>query len=109
MPETLDGDCLRIGVLVSGGGTTLVNFLRERDAGRLPVEIPLVLADRECGGIARAVHAGIPCEVVPRRSFASTADFSAAMFERLRKAQVDLVTLADSSPESTSRPTLNNG
>lgn len=85
---------LKLGVLISGGGTTLVNFLRQRDEGRLPIEIPIVLADRDCSGVARALQAGLACEVIPRRSFPDTATFSAAVFDRLRKAQVDLVTLA---------------
>ena len=85
---------LRVGVLISGSGTTLVNFLKERDAGRLAIEIPLVIADRECGGISKSVQAGLACEVLPRRSFASPAEFSRAIFDRMRNARVDLVTLA---------------
>jgi phosphoribosylglycinamide formyltransferase 1 len=85
---------LRVGVLISGGGTTLANFLRERDAGRLDIDIPIVIADRECGGIAKSVAAGLVCEVIPRRSFSSTAQFSRAVFQRLRAASVELVTLA---------------
>lgn len=86
---------LRVGVLVSGGGTTLVNFVRERAAGRLPVEFSLVIASRpDCGGIARAAEAGIPCEVVARKAFPSVAAFSEAVFSRLRAAGVDLVALA---------------
>lgn len=86
---------LRVGVLVSGGGTTLVNFVREKLAGRLPVDFPLVIASRpDCGGIARAAAAGIPCEVVARKSFTSVATFSAEVFSRLRAARVDLVALA---------------
>ena len=85
---------LRVGVLISGGGTTLVNFLAERDAGRLPIDIPVVIADRECSGIAKATRAGITCEVFPRRSFPTVAAFSQAIFDRLRAAKVELVTLA---------------
>ncbi len=85
---------LRVGVLISGSGTTLVNFLKERDAGRLAIEIPLVIADRECGGISKCVQAGLTCEVLPRRTFDSTAAFSKAVFDRLRAARVELVTLA---------------
>jgi phosphoribosylglycinamide formyltransferase 1 len=85
---------LRVGVLISGSGTTLVNFLKERDAGRLAIDIALVIADRECGGISRCVQAGLACEVLPRRTFESTASFSRAIFDRMRSARVDLVTLA---------------
>ena len=86
---------IRLGVLISGGGTTLVNFLRERDAGRLPIEVPLVIASRKtCGGIARARAAGLSVEVLSPKAFADTAAFSRAVFERLDAAEVDLVTLA---------------
>ncbi|HVJ88036.1 MAG TPA: phosphoribosylglycinamide formyltransferase [Caulifigura sp.] len=85
---------LRVGILISGGGTTLVNFLAEREAGRLPIDIPIVIADRECTGIAKATRAGLSCEVLPRRSFPSVAAFSQAIFDRMRAAKVDLVTLA---------------
>jgi len=85
---------LRLGVLISGSGTTLANFLKERDAGRLGVEISVVIADRECGGISRSIQAGLACEVLPRRTFENTAAFSQAIFDRMRAAKVDLVTLA---------------
>lgn len=84
---------LKLGVLISGGGTTLANFLRQKGEGRLAVEIPIVLADRDCHGVARALQAGLACEVIPRRSFSNTAAFSQAVFDRLRLAKVDLVTL----------------
>ncbi len=86
---------LRLGVLISGGGSTLANFVERIDKGELPAEIPLVIASRaDCGGIARAHRAGLHCEVVERRSFANGAEFSRAIFSRCRAAQVDLVTLA---------------
>ena len=86
---------LRVAVLVSGGGTTLLNFVKERAAGRLPIDIPLVIASRpDCGGIQRAADAAIPCEVVARKAFPDVASFSAAIFARLRALRIDLVTLA---------------
>ena len=39
---------LRVGVLLSGGGRTLLNILDEARAGRLPVEVVIVIASREC-------------------------------------------------------------
>ncbi len=89
------GRPIRLGVLISGGGTTLTNFLAKIDAGLLDAEIPIVIASREgCGGIARASDAGLQCEVVSRRHFDDVDDFSRAVFDRLREAEVDLVTLA---------------
>jgi formyltetrahydrofolate-dependent phosphoribosylglycinamide formyltransferase len=86
---------LRLGVLISGGGTTLVNFLRERLAGRLNVEVPVVIASRpDCGGIARAREAGLRVEVIPPRKFPNEAVFSREVFATLDGAGVDLVTLA---------------
>ncbi|QDT56843.1 Phosphoribosylglycinamide formyltransferase [Caulifigura coniformis] len=92
--STVRSEALRVGVLISGSGTTLVNFLKEREAGRLPIEIPIVIADRECGGISKCIQAGLACEVLPRRTFENTAEFSRAIFDRMRAAKVDLVTLA---------------
>lgn len=86
---------LRLGVLISGGGTTLMNFVEEIAAGRLAAEIPLVVASRaDCGGVARARQAGLRCEIIARKAFAGVAEFSASIFDACRKAQVDLVVLA---------------
>jgi formyltetrahydrofolate-dependent phosphoribosylglycinamide formyltransferase len=82
-------------VLISGGGTTLVNFVRAIRAGELNAEIPLVIASRaDCGGIERARAAGLTCEVVARAECAGVEEFSNRIFGRLRDARVDLVTLA---------------
>ena len=94
VPQPLERP-VRLGVLISGGGTTLVNFLTEIDAGRLAAEIPLVIASRDgCGGIARASEAGLRCDVLPRRNFEDIDSFSQEVFDRLREADVDLVILA---------------
>lgn len=86
---------IRLGVLISGSGTTLQNFVERINAGSLRAEIAVVIASKEgCGGIDRAKQAGLPVEVVPRTRYASTDDFSDALFAVLRKARVDLVTLA---------------
>ena len=39
----VQGRPARLAVLISGGGTTLLNFLEQMKAGLLPVEIPLVI------------------------------------------------------------------
>ncbi|MFM9962084.1 MAG: phosphoribosylglycinamide formyltransferase [Planctomycetaceae bacterium] len=86
---------IRLGVLISGGGTTLVNFLKKIQAGELNAEIAVVIASREgIAGIERAREAGLPCEVIARKRFDSVERFSEAIFDRCRAAQVDLVTLA---------------
>jgi formyltetrahydrofolate-dependent phosphoribosylglycinamide formyltransferase len=86
---------LRLGVLVSGGGTTLANFLQQRSGGKLPVEIGTVIASRpDCGGVLRAREAGLDCTVVSRRRFSDVGSFSRAVFDSCREAGVSLVTLA---------------
>ncbi len=86
---------IRLAVLISGGGTTLVNFLKKIKTGELSAEIAVVIASREgIAGIERAHEAGLPCEVIARKQFDSVESFSNAIFERCRAAQVDLVTLA---------------
>jgi formyltetrahydrofolate-dependent phosphoribosylglycinamide formyltransferase len=85
---------IRLGVLISGGGTTLANFVETIARGELAAEIPIIIASRECGGLGKAADAGLRCDVVARKSYLDTAAFSAAIFERLRAARIDLVTLA---------------
>lgn len=86
---------LRLGVLISGGGTTLENFLHEQKAGRLPVEIAVVIASRPgIRGIEVAERSGLPVVVVQRKKHPSTEAFSEAVFKHLCEARVDLVTLA---------------
>ncbi len=85
---------IRLGVLISGGGTTLANFVEKIACGELAAEIPIVIASRECSGVEKTADAGLRCDVVDRKSYRDTASFSAAIFERLRAARVDLVTLA---------------
>jgi len=86
---------VRLGVLISGGGTTLLNFLEAMHRGELAAEIPVVIASRaDCKGVERSHSRGLRCEVIERRAFPDVAGFSRAIFDTLRAAQVDLVTLA---------------
>jgi phosphoribosylglycinamide formyltransferase 1 len=86
---------IRLGVLISGGGTTLTNLVAKMRSGALTAEIPLVIASRsDCGGIQRAAEAGFRCEVVQRNSFADIAEFSATVFWLCREEHVDLVICA---------------
>lgn len=86
---------VRLGVLISGGGTTLQNFVAHRDGGDLWAEIPMVIASRaDCGGIVKSEAAGLRCEVVARKDHSDTASFSRQIFDHLRRARVDLVVLS---------------
>jgi len=91
---------LRLGVLLSGGGRTLLNILAEIKAGRLPAEVAVVIASRDCKGVERAKAAGLNVKVVPYKSFKredSSADipaYSAAIVRHLDAAAVELVVQA---------------
>jgi phosphoribosylglycinamide formyltransferase 1 len=86
---------IRLGVLISGGGSTLANFLKCQQAGLLNAEFPLVIASRpDCGGLQVAKNGGIRAEAVARKDFKSTEEFSERVFSLLREVNVDLVTLA---------------
>jgi len=85
---------LRLGVLLSGGGRTLMNFLERIAAGELPAEVAVVIASRDCLGIERVRAAGLDTHVVRYKDMPDAAAYSAAVAERLDAAGVDLVCLA---------------
>jgi phosphoribosylglycinamide formyltransferase-1 len=65
---------MRIAVLLSGGGTTLQNLIRWRDAGDLMADIDLVISSRPgAKGVTLAMDAGIETRVVDSKKFALAA------------------------------------
>jgi len=93
--STASRDSFRIVVLISGGGTTLRNLIQKIDAKELRVQIPLVISSSPtAGGLRFAEEAGIPTAVIEREAFASQEAFSAAVFDRCRRVQADLVVMA---------------
>jgi len=85
---------IRLAVLISGGGTTLLNLLEKTRAGQLNAELPLVIASREgCRGVERARAAGLRCEPVVRSAFDSVESFSDRLFALCREAEADVVIL----------------
>lgn len=86
---------LRIGVLISGGGTSLLNLQKEIEAGRLDARVVKVIASRrKAAGVERAREAGLPVEVISRKPYADDEAYSAAIRERLAAADVELAVLA---------------
>ncbi len=82
---------LSIAMLISGGGTTLQNFIDLRDSGELHVEFKLVISSRsDAKGLQRATEAGIPTMVI-ERSGDPEGLFSKQITDALRQADVDLV------------------
>ena len=85
---------LRVGVLLSGGGRTLLNILKQIDAGELDAEVAVVITSRECKGAERARNAGLNVQVVPYKQMPDTETYSARIVEILDAAAVELVCLA---------------
>lgn len=83
---------IRLAVLISGGGTTLVNLARKIREQQLHADVEIVVASRpDCGGIQRAAELNIPCRVITRKSHSSVEAFSEAIFTECRQRNVDLV------------------
>ena len=87
---------LRIGVLVSGGGTNLQALLDAQAAGSLSSgRIALVLSSREGAyALERAGRAGVETAVVPRKAYPDAGEFDRAILRELRGHRIDFVVLA---------------
>lgn len=84
-PKDSTGGPLSIAVLLSGGGTTMVNLARCIAAGELNANIDLVIASNDkAAGIEHARELGLTCEVVRRKDHADAAAFSDEVFAHIR-------------------------
>jgi phosphoribosylglycinamide formyltransferase 1 len=93
--QPVSGKKIRIGAMISGGGTTVLNIQKEIDAGRLNAEIAIVISSRsKVIGVQRAKDAGLAVEIVRKKDFDGIERFSECIGEVLKKAQVDLVAQA---------------
>lgn len=86
----------KIAVLVSGGGTNLQALIDVQDRGELSGgQIAAVIASNSSAyALERAAKAGIPTYVVARKEYPSSQAMTAALTERLRSLDIDLVVLA---------------
>jgi len=86
---------IRLAVLISGGGRTLKNFIDLSAAGKLPVDIRLVLSSTSrAAGLRHARDAGIDTQVFLRNQFATDIAYGQALFDACRQANVDYVAMA---------------
>jgi phosphoribosylglycinamide formyltransferase-1 len=86
---------IALGVLVSGSGTNLQAILDRAAAKRLDARVAIVVSNRPgVRALERAAAAGVPTCVVDHRTFARREAFDAALVEKLRQADVELVVLA---------------
>jgi len=90
-----------LGVLLSGGGTTLENLVAKIEAGELPAQVKVVVSSRaDAYGLIRAKNHGIDHCVVPSKSYRKVGQppdwvgMSAEVCKILDRYEVDLVVLA---------------
>ncbi len=93
---TAGAKVLRLGVLVSGEGTTLQALIDRIGDGRIAdAKIAVVISSRaEAGAIRRAERAKIPVVVMRVRAYPNTAAFSAAIAAALEQFRVGLAVQA---------------
>ncbi len=83
---------IRLGVLISGGGTTLMNILDYIKQGRLNAEVAIVISSRSTvTGVEKARNAGLKVKIVRKKDFPDVDEFSRRIEEELVAANVDLV------------------
>lgn len=84
-----------LGILISGRGSNLQAILDAIHQGRLEARVAVVLSNvAAAAGLDRARNAGIPTAVLSHRDYPTREAFDAAIVEKLRSFEVDLVCLA---------------
>ncbi len=83
---------IRLGVLISGGGTTLMNILEYIKQKKLNAEIPIVISSRSTvTGVERAKNAGLNVKIIRKKDYPDIDELSKQIEEELTAADVDLV------------------
>ena len=87
---------LKVGVLVSGGGTNLQAILDAIDAGRVKnAKVSFVFANNaNAYALERAKNAGIEAMALSPSSFETREEFNQAMLRALKERNLDLIVLA---------------
>jgi len=83
---------IRLGVLISGGGTTLMNILKQIKLGLLNAEVAVVISSRSTvSGVEKAKNAGLDVKIVRTKDYPDIDGFSKRIEAELVAAKVDLV------------------
>jgi phosphoribosylglycinamide formyltransferase-1 len=91
-PAAKNVKSIRLGVLISGGGTTLMNILEYIKDGRLNAEVSVVISSRSAAaGVEKAKNAGLDVKIIRKKDYATINEFSQQIVQELDAAKVDLV------------------
>jgi phosphoribosylglycinamide formyltransferase-1 len=85
---------LRVGVLLSGEGTSLENLFERIESGDVPATIAVVISSKEgVGGLRRAERHGVPAVAIPRKRHRDLREFNDLIHLELEKHGVEFVAL----------------
>ncbi|UCC99625.1 MAG: phosphoribosylglycinamide formyltransferase [Phycisphaerales bacterium] len=86
------GKPIRLGVLISGSGTTLMNILKYIEQGRLNAQVAVVISSRSTvSGVEKAKNAGLDVRIIRKKDHPDIDEFSKRIQKELVAAEVDLV------------------
>jgi len=83
---------LRIGILISGSGTTAVSIIEAVRKGILKAQIQVVISSRaDKSGVEKTKKLNLPTVVIDPRAFSSKADFADKLLTTLKRFKVNFV------------------
>ena len=83
---------IRLGILISGGGRTMLNILDSIKRGEINAQIAVVISSLSTvAGVGRARNAGLLLKIVRKKDYPDIDAFSQHIEEELVAAKVDLV------------------
>lgn len=86
---------INLGILISGSGNTLQNFIDLIRAGKLNARIQVVISSKpHVIGLDRARENTIPAVSIPYKDYKDIDSFSSAITKELDRYPIDLITLA---------------
>lgn len=86
---------MKLGILISGGGTTFLNLHHTIHAGKLNASIACVISStRKAAGVEKARELGYPTFILSRKKFSEDQAYSKAISACLFEHEVELVVLA---------------
>ena len=87
---------LRIGVLVSGGGTNLQSIIDNIETGYIKncEIVSVVSSKRGVYALERAAKHNIPATCIVKKEFSSSDEYDEAVTNHFREMNVDLVVMA---------------
>lgn len=86
---------VRIGVLISGGGTNLQTIIDNTLNGEINGEVTLVISNKkEAYGLIRAENAGIDNLFINPKDFSSMEEYNDKLIREFKEREIELIVLA---------------